>query len=509
MDTPEAERPAAAPTSERPMAPDFPTRQALARQLVARYAGIVDDPEALIRCLLEPLPTTFWRNPLRLSREALTALLARSGIEALPMSWNPDGLRLASDARPGQHWGFMAGLYQVQEEVSMLPVQLLDPQPGERVLDLCAAPGNKTAQIAMAMANTGTVVANDSGRGRISAIRQTLKRLGLMNVAITLKDGQSYPSRAGQFDRVLVDAPCTCEGTFRKVRVPQLVSDEFRQRTARVQERLLRRAVQLVRPGGRVVYSTCTFSPEENEAVVDAVLRDHRGALRLLPAHVAGFDAASGLTQWNGQRFDDQLRGSLRVWPHWRNTGGFFVAVLEKRGSARVSDDAATYFQPPEEHRDWLKPLTERLGIPEAVFSRVQPVKRGARHLHFLPADHRLPLAPPPEMLGLPAVRRKSLPLKPTTAAVLLYGDQASRNWLAVDDAQFRAYLRREDAELREAQLGHCEQPGYVVVRYQGVTVGLGQLIRDRDAPRAWLRSLMPKAWSLNVPEQEPADPDQ
>lgn len=487
----------------RPAAPDFPTRQALARLLVARYVDIVDEPEALVQALLRPLPATLWSNGLRLSRDALQALLERTGMDSTPMGWNAEGLRLGPEQRPGQHWGFMTGLFQVQEEVSMLPVRLLDPQPGERVLDLCAAPGNKTAQIAVAMRNTGTVVANDLSRGRISAIRQTLKRLGLMNVAITVKDGQSFPSRAGIFDRVLVDAPCTCEGTFRKVRVPQIVSDDFRERTARVQYRLLRKAVQLTRPGGRIVYSTCTFSPEENEAVVDTVLRECGGAVRLLPARIAGFAAGAGLPEWYGKAFHPQLELAMRVWPHQQDTGGFFIAVMEKAGEGSVPGPGEDYFQPPREDRTWLTPFLDRLGIPEEVFAAVEPVKRGNRHLHLVPADHRLPLAPAPDMLGLPAVRRKSLPLKPTTAAVLLYGHRASRNRVVLDDAQFAAFLRREDAAIRPEQLRHCTGPGYAVAWYRGHTVGLGQLIYERQAPQVRMRSLMPKAWSLNIPEQE------
>ncbi|MCC5858019.1 MAG: class I SAM-dependent methyltransferase [Ectothiorhodospiraceae bacterium] len=492
---------ARSPDAKRPVAPDFPTRQVLARRLVARYAEIINEPESLVEALLRPLPVTLWSNRLRLSRDVLQALLERSGLESRPMGWNGDGLYLPPGHRPGQHWGFMAGLFQMQEEVSMLPVHLLNPQPGERVLDLCAAPGNKTAQIAVAMGNTGTVVANELNRGRIPAIRQTLKRLGLMNVAITVQDGQSLPARVGMFDRVLVDAPCTCEGTFRKVRVPQMVSDAFRERSARVQHRLLRRAVQLTRPGGRIVYSTCTFSPEENEAVVDAVLGEFPDALCLLPARVDGFAAGGGLSGWRGRAFDPRLSLTMRVWPHREDTGGFFVAVLEKRGEGQLPGPGEDYFRPPAESPDWFGPFLERLGMEPEVFARVQPVRRGNRYLHFLPADHRLPRAPAPDMLGLPAVRRRSLPLKPTTAVVMLFGHRATRNWLVVDDQQCAAYLRREDSDLDPRQLEHCTGPGYVVVQYQGQVLGLGQLIYDRERPRVWLKSLMPRAWSTNIGE--------
>ncbi len=487
----------------RPLVDALVDRKALAERVCERYREVVDDWQALVASLQEPLPVTLWANPLRLSREELAGLLDRAGVASRPLPWNELALELDAEARPGLHWGFFAGLFQVQEAVSMLPVRLLDPQPGERVLDLCAAPGNKTAQIAVAMRNSGTVVANDLSRGRIPAVRQAIKRLGLMNVALTVKDGQGLTGRAGQFDRVLVDAPCTCEGTFRKVRVPQVVTARFRESTARTQLRLLERAVTLVRPGGRVVYSTCTFSPEENEAVVDAVLAAGAGTLRLLPARVEGFRGSPGLTGWQGRRFDPQLAGALRVWPHHENTGGFFVAVLEKSADVPAPEPVG-YFRPPEEPAaEWLQPLTERLGIPVEVFQGVSVVKRGNRHVHLLPRDHRLPQAPAPDMLGLPAVRRKSLPLKPTTAAVQLFGHRASRNVLELGDEQLDRYRERRDTGVSERQLASCTGPGYVVVRYQGQTVGLGQLIYERESPRVWLRSLVPKAWGVTVAEED------
>ncbi|WP_290637387.1 RsmB/NOP family class I SAM-dependent RNA methyltransferase [Aquisalimonas sp.] len=479
--------------AEHPVPPD---RETLARRLCARYDAIIDDPDALVRSLLRPLPTTVWANPRRLSRDDLLEVLRADGIAATPMAWSNHGVRLDPEARPGRHWGFMAGLFQVQEEVSMLPVALLDPQPGERVLDLCAAPGNKTAQIAMAMANRGTVMANDLRKGRLAALRQTVKRLGLMNVVITAQDGQSIGARAGAFDRVLVDAPCSCEGTFRKVRLPTISTAAFRSRLAAVQVRLLERAMRLTRPGGRLVYSTCTLAPEENEAVIDTLLDRYPGELRVVPAHVPGLQATAGITQWEGRRYDPAVADTLRVWPHHNDTGGFFVAVLERSADAN-SIAEPHWFTPPEEPRSWLEPLTERFGIPWAAFDGAVPVKRGNKHLHLAPVDHRYPEAPAPEMLGLPAVRRRSLPVKPTTAAAMLYGPDATRNVITLDTAQTRRYLERHPIQaLSTEQLAACTSAGYVVLRYRGYTLGLGQLIFDRETGVAHVESLMPKAWS-------------
>ncbi|MCP1676040.1 NOL1/NOP2/sun family putative RNA methylase [Natronocella acetinitrilica] len=473
----------------------FPDREALAERIFSRYATIIDDADALFAALRRPLPQTLWANRLRISRERLAELLREDGLASTALPWWDQGLRLDAEARPGLHWGFFAGLFQVQEEVSMVPVTCLDPQPGDRVLDLCAAPGNKTAQIAVAMANRGTVVANDSSRGRIPAIRQTTKRLGLVNVSVTVRDGQGLHARAGGFDRVLVDAPCTCEGTFRKSRVPQIVADDVRQRTARIQQRLLTRAVSLTRPGGRIVYSTCTFSPEENEAVVDAVLRAHPGSLQVRPIRIPGLNHAPGLLHWGDQSFDPVLVGAARIWPHHNDSGGFFVVVLDKAATAPGPDEAAAFFRPAAAPDEWKQPFSERFGMSSAVWDGLQLVRRGGRHIHAISSDHQAPQAPAPDVLGLPMVRRKSLPLKPTTAAVLLLGHHASRNVVDLDAGQLGLYQRRETAVMEPDQLLRCSGPGHVIVRFRDQVIGLGQLIYDRETPTVWLHSFMPKAW--------------
>ncbi len=491
----------------RPSSPSPAQRAALATALVARYAEIVDAPQALQASLVKPLPMTLWANPLRINRDELQTLLSADGLQGKAVPWHPDALRLPADSRPGLHWTFLTGLSRIQEEVSMLPVMLLQPQPGERVLDLCAAPGSKTAQMAVAMADSGTLVANDSKRGRIAALRQMIKRLGLVSCSVTVRDGQGVDRRAGLFDRVLVDAPCSCEGTFRKVRVPEALTMELRRRSAAIQMRLLRRAVALTRPGGRLVYSTCTFAPEENEAVVDAMLRAHPDTLRLRQVHVPGLQAAPGISRWQDQSFLPEISRCLRIWPHQQDTGGFFVAVLD-RIDGTDTPDQTTPFSPPMESSDWLRPLTERFGIPKSAFDGVTLIRRGNRHVHALSDGHLAPYAPAPEMLGLPVIRRKSLPLKPTTSAVLRWGRHATRNRIDLDAPQRDAFLRRHTCLVTAEQRTDCTGPGYVIVRFAGYVIGLGQLIFDRESPQVRLLSLVPKAWALDAGVQSPTGDD-
>ncbi|MEM7346677.1 MAG: RsmB/NOP family class I SAM-dependent RNA methyltransferase [Chloroflexota bacterium] len=181
-----------------------------------RYRPIVDDWHAFQDKILAPLPVCVWTNTLRLTPEALANFMAEDGLPFEQLGWYPQGFKLPAGIKPGNQWPYLAGLYHVQEEVSMMPVQMLDPQPGERVLDLCAAPGNKTAQIAIALENRGTVIANDINFGRLKALRQSIEWLGITNITTTVYDGGNYPREAGLFDKILVDAPCSCEGTSRR-----------------------------------------------------------------------------------------------------------------------------------------------------------------------------------------------------------------------------------------------------------------------------------------------------
>ncbi len=210
---------------------------------------------------------------------------------AIPVVWHPGAYRLPAETDAARRLPYLAGWYHLQEEVSLLPVHLLDPRPGERVLDLCAAPGNKTAQIAVHVGSTGVVVANDLSEQRMNVLRTTRDRLGLLNLVFSAEDARRFQTPERLFDRVLADVPCSCEGTVRKY--PHAIRHASLQnslRLASIQRDILLRAVVCCRPGGRIVYSTCTFAPEENEAVVDAVLR-HLGPdqVRLVPAGIPHF----------------------------------------------------------------------------------------------------------------------------------------------------------------------------------------------------------------------------
>jgi len=237
-----------------------------------------------------------------------------------PVPWEKMGFYYTPQARPGLHVYHEAGVYYLQEASAMAPVALLDPQPGETVCDLCAAPGGKSTQIAARMNGEGFLLCNEIHPARARILSRNIERMAVPNALVTNETpanlAQRYPAF---FDRVLVDAPCSGEGMFRKEEAAVTDwSPETVRMCARRQAEILHCAAALVRPGGRLVYSTCTFSPEEDEEAVAAFLAAHP---QFVPEPV---DAP-----W----FAEGENACYRLWPHRLLGEGHFAAVLKKAGA--------------------------------------------------------------------------------------------------------------------------------------------------------------------------------
>lgn len=265
---------------------------------------------AFLESLERPRAVALRFNPMKGERPVLPFVGA-------PVPWEPDGFYYDPETRPGLHVYHEAGVYYLQEASAMAPVALLDPKPGERVCDLCAAPGGKTTQIAGRMLGQGFLVCNEINPKRAKILSRNIERMGVANALVTNEHPETLASRfPGFFDRVLVDAPCSGEGMFRKEEAAVTDwSQETVQMCARRQREILDSAARLVRPGGRLVYSTCTFAPEEDEETVAAFLEAHP---EFTPEPVEA--------PW----FVPGENASYRMWPHKLLGEGHFAAVLRK-----------------------------------------------------------------------------------------------------------------------------------------------------------------------------------
>ncbi len=460
---------------------------------LGRYRDLVDDWDAFVAALCCPLPTCIWANPTRISVNGLSELLTAQGLDPQPVSDLPNALRLAPTLKAGRHWWYCVGLAHAQEEVSQLPVALMDLTPGQKVLDMCAAPGGKTAQIAFALGNRGTLIANDISFARIKALQGNLDRLGVLNVTTTCFDAANWPTTGGQFDRILVDAPCSGEGTLR--RNPSLLQRLHRSPSTPLgprQRALLRKAVQRCRPGGRILYSTCTFAPEENELVVADILAEFPGVIRSLPLSLPSLATTPGITEWEGRKLAPELAHCLRFWPHHNDTGGFFIAVLEKDSSPDVEPEPQPELASmgDADAAEWLEGLGAKYGLRAGYWDGYRVNRQTRRGLHLMAADHAPPALPRAEGSGLFFHRTNVRPPKPTTGGAMLFGRDASRFRIELNEAQRDAYLRRENFDPTPAQRA-ATPPGQVIVTHLGHVLGVALLHRS-----GLIESLFPTRWS-------------
>jgi 16S rRNA C967 or C1407 C5-methylase (RsmB/RsmF family) len=480
-------------------AASLPSPAQVGESPLARYRSVVDDWAAFAEALCRPLAPCIWANPSRIGVGALAGLLAADGVETGAIPWLPGALRLPLDSRAGQNWWYCAGLAHGQEEVSQLPVHLLDLKPGQRVLDLCAAPGGKTALIAFALDNRGTLIANDISNARIKALQGNLDRLGIVNCTTTCSDGANWPTASGQFDRILVDAPCSSEGTIRRnPSMLQRLDPGSPARLAPRQRALLRKGLQRLKPGGRLVYSTCTFAPEENELALAEVLAQFGEQVRLVPVEIPGLIHSPGLVEWEGRALPPELGHAIRIWPHQNDSGGFFIAVLEKDQAAPAEPEPELAVLDPADGAEWMAGLADKYGLAADAWGAYRTHRQTRRGLHLIAADHRPPAVPRAEGSGLFFHRTNCRPPKPTTAGAMLFGRSATRFRLDLTRDQRERYLRRETFDPTPEQLT-ANPPGQVICCSQGQVLGVAVLHRS-----GVIESLFPSRWSGCTAAAEP-----
>lgn len=291
-------------------------------KLVAVFGG---DLAAEMGVLRDEAPVDLRVNLLKGDRDQAAAVLTADGLAVEPTPYSPIGLRLPARAQLSVQAAFRNGLVEVQDEGSQLIALLTDARPGQAVMDFCAGAGGKTLALAAAMANKGRLVACDVNARRAERATLRLRRAGVHNVTRRLLEGEHdkwVKRHAGSFDRVLVDAPCSGAGTWRrnpdaKWRLTPQGLDEL----AAVQRRILDTAARLVRPGGRLIYATCSFLVEEDEAQVERLLADN-ASFRLLPLAEVWAETLPGPCPVDGPY--------LRLTPARHGTDGFFAAVLQR-----------------------------------------------------------------------------------------------------------------------------------------------------------------------------------
>ncbi len=404
-------------------------------------------------------------NPMRLPWSRARQALAEAGLAVEPSPFCRGSYRLLdADVRPGLHPYHHAGVYYVQEPSAAAPAALLDVKPGEYVLDLCAAPGGKTSQLAAALDGQGLIVANEYSAPRAAVLKGNLERMGIANaVVLNESTGRIAGALPEVFDKVLVDAPCSGEGMFRKEseaerqHSPALVAQ-----CAALGRQILDDAAVCVKPGGLLCYSTCTFSPEEDEGQISAFLDRHPEFSLVDLSMAAAFGSAGEPQRCQDSRWP--LQYAKRIYP-CHGGEGHFMALLRKEGAGagarqpawqggRCPKECTAFF------KEYFPALADGafLAVGETLYRMPEaPVPAGLKKLHIL-------------RVGTEAGSMVKGRFEPAHGLYMAFGARCgNRESLELGDARTAAWLRGEEIEACTAD------KGFAAVLCGGYPLGFGK----------------------------------
>lgn len=391
---------------------------------------------------------------------------------------------------------FLGHIY-VQDIASMLPAILLDPQPGDWVLDMSAAPGSKTTLLGVLMENTGLIVANDIVSKRLRALSKNVERIGLSNVLVYKWYGEQYGNTYFEvFDRILLDPACSGIGTLHKN--PEILgwwTPNHCTRLAEIQTNMMRSAVKALRPGGTMIYSTCTLAPVENEAIISAALAEY--PLELESVSVDWLNVRPGLKEYQGETFHPDLDKTIRLYPVDQHTEGFYVAKLrkteqmrsprmDKRKPPRRIPFVTWKTSPVKKYIDYL---SKHFEIPISVFKRYRYILF-KEHLFFIEKDiQEFPVFGSPLQIGLPLAKVMDRGAKFTTLGCHLLGHHAKRMTLEIADLSIlERFVNREALDIP------TDNKGQYIVKHGGLILGYGL------ADKGNLKSQFPKGdWPFQL----------
>lgn len=418
-------------------------------------------------------------NTLKISVERFLEI---SPFHLTPVPWTTNGFYYEEEDRPARHPFYTAGLYYLQEPSAMAPAAVLPVEEDDCVLDLCAAPGGKATELGAKLNRTGMLVANDISNSRAKALLRNIELCGIPNSFVTNEvPGNLAKAMPEFFDKILVDAPCSGEGMFRKDMAVAKVWDESRpEYFAKLQREIVSSAVSMLKPGGLLLYSTCTFAPVENEGTISWLLENFPD-MSLIP--IDGYEGFSkGNPSWgNGSA---ELEKCVRIFPHRMDGEGHFLALLKKNGaSAHTANAVKTKCD-----KETWKLLTEFWNGMAVPFEKERIETRSGKVYYLPPADNHFGRI---RFLrnGLFMGELKKNRFEPSQPLALTLGrtDYPSALNLNTDDERIRRYLNGETLQVSEEE--YENKKGWQLVCADGFPMGWGKLVNGilkNKYPASW-----------------------
>lgn len=429
-------------------------------------------------------------NTLKGNLEEMAAS-CREEFGLTPVPWCREGFYYATGARPGRHPYHEAGVYYIQEPSAMAVVTLLNPQPGDRVLDLCAAPGGKTTHIAERLQGQGLLVSNEIHPARARILSQNVERMGIANSVVTNEDSEKLSRYFPEFfDRIVVDAPCSGEGMFRKDEQARAEwSEENVRLCAARQQEILDNAAEMLRPGGRMVYSTCTFSPEEDEDGIAAFLARHPEFTIVSGEDTAALtELSEGRTEWSSYPCPE-LAKTYRIFPHRAEGEGHYLALLEKAGEEKSDEQPVrARKKKPGAAKSW----NDKSGravldafLTDTLISGGEVLTDRHTLILFGEQIYRLPSGMP-DLAGLRILRPglhlgtlKKNRIEPSHALALALSPKQVKRCVNLDAAspELRSYLSGGTLAPDPADSGASSRKGWTLVCVDGYSIGWAKAV--------------------------------
>ena len=299
--------------------------------MIERYIGFlgIEETIELLKANERPLIPSIRVNTLKIKVDELKERLEKKGFKLDPIDWVPYGLKVVKERyNLGSLHEYLHGYYYLQNVASMLPAHILNPKPDELVIDMCAAPGGKSTQLAQIMNNKGILILIDKNKNRIPALEVNIRRMGIFNSIIMNFDASQLEKLNIEADKILLDAPCTGEGLIRSD-ISRKTSKRLNDinKMANIQRKLLSAGLKILKSGGQLLYSTCSIAPEEDELVINSVLNSLSDFSVIKISHQYG---NVGITKVFGRTLRDDLKYSQRLYPHIHDTIGFFLCLIKK-----------------------------------------------------------------------------------------------------------------------------------------------------------------------------------
>ena len=442
-----------------------------------------EEYEAYKESLGLPIQQGYRINTGKISKEEWKKIAPFSAKE---VPWIENGYFLLDDFRASRHPYYFAGLYYLQEPSAMTPANRLNVEPGDFVLDLCAAPGGKATELGSRLKGKGMLVANDISNSRAKALLKNLELAGIANLYVTSEEPaklcQNFPEF---FDKVLVDAPCSGEGMFRKDMDVAKTWDESRPEFfANLQREIVSNAISMLKPGGLMLYSTCTFAPIENEGTISYILENFpEMELLEIPAY-EGF--SEGNPEWgNG---DETLKRCVRIFPHKMAGEGHFIALLKKKGILYPSKSDVAVQKPEKEA--W-KLLNEFWAPMELPFEK-ERIEIRNQNVYYLPpaSNHYKGIHFVRNGLFLGELKKNRFePSEPLALALSQDQFPAILN-LSSEEERVARYLRGETLLIEDGEAK--VKKGWQLVCVDGHPMGFGKLVNQT------LKNKYPAGWRRN-----------